>query len=230
MNRNTVLALMIVLAMVVVGVYWVTQPPAPTGGPDPATGTATSDGEAASKPDTASADAPAEEPSEAPSDSEQPPDEAEAEPVKADFCERDFDATEARSADVEALRAAGGLVYIFEREAALDDPYGCADYYLERGLDVDAVDTRDDTEPLTPLFFAIKRNDPKMLRFMIDHGADLNKRAGVANADGERLKPLGYAYNLAFDDTRIDRNEVIGILDSALTEQSATGGLTNDGS
>ena len=101
---------------------------------------------------------------------------------------------------------------------------------LERGLDVDAVDTREKTEPLTPLFFAIKRNDPKMLRFMLDHGADLNKRAGVANADGERLKPLGYAYNLAFDDTRIDRNEVIGILDSALTEQSATGGLTNDGS
>ena len=228
MNRNTVLALMIVLAMVVVGVYWVTQPPAPTGGPDPATGTATPDGEAASKPDTASADAPAEESS----DAEQPPDEtqADAEPVEAGFCERDFDATEARAADVEALRAAGGLVYIFEREAALDDPYGCANYYLERGLDVDAVDTREDTEPLTPLFFAIKRNDPKMLRFMLDHGADLNKRAGVANADGERLKPLGYAYNLAFDDTRIDRNEVIGILDSALTEQSATGGLTNDGS
>ena len=100
-----------------------------------------------------------------------------------------------------------------------------AGFFLLCGLDVDAVDTREDTEPLTPLFFAIKRNDPKMLRFMIDHGADLNKRAGVANADGERLKPLGYAYNLAFDDTRIDRNKVIGILDSALTEQSATGGL-----
>ena len=149
MNRNTVLALMIVLAMVVVGVYWVTQPPAPTGGPDPAAGTATPDGEAASKPDTASADAPAEEPSDAPSDSEQPPDEtqADAEPVEAGFCERDFDATEARSADVEALRAAGGLVYIFEREAALDDPYGCADYYLAHGLEIDAVDPRDDHAP-----------------------------------------------------------------------------------
>ena len=141
---------------------------------------------------------------------------AQAATAPKGFCERDFEQVEAREADVADLQAAGGLVHIFEREARLEDPYGCADFYLAHGLDVNAVDERDDTEPLTGLFYAIQRNDPKMLRFMIAHDADLEKRAGPKDT-----RAMGYAYYLALKDQRIDRNEIIGILDGALTRQAA---------
>ena len=131
------------------------------------------------------------------------------------FCERDFEQVEAREADASELQAAGGLVHIFEREAQLEDPYGCADFYLAHGLDVDAVDEREDTEPLTGLFYAIQRNDPKMLRFMIEHDADLEKRAGAKDT-----RAMGYAYYLAIKDQRIDRNKIISLLDAELTRQA----------
>lgn len=133
------------------------------------------------------------------------------------FCERDFEQVAEREADVAELREAGGLVYIFEREARLDDPYGCADFYLDHGLDINAVDTRADGDQLTGLFYAIQRNDPKMLRFMIEHDADLQQRAGKKDT-----KALGYAYYLALQDQRINRNPVIGILDDTLTRQAAS--------
>ncbi|WP_348764795.1 ankyrin repeat domain-containing protein [uncultured Salinisphaera sp.] len=132
------------------------------------------------------------------------------------FCERDFDQVAEREADVPDLREAGGLVYIFEREARLEDPYGCADFYLAHGLDIDAADPREGGEKLTGLFYAIQRNDPKMLRFMIDHGADLEQRAGKNDT-----RAMGYAYFLALKDQRIDRNGIIGILDSELTRQAS---------
>ena len=132
------------------------------------------------------------------------------------FCERDFDQVAEREADVPELQEAGGLVYIFEREARLDDPYGCADFYLAHGLDIDAADPREDSEKLTGLFYAIQRNDPKMLRFMIDHGADLEQRAGKNDT-----RAMGYAYFLAIKDQRIDRNRIIGMLDSELTRQAS---------
>ncbi|MES1951531.1 hypothetical protein S4A8_11787 [Salinisphaera sp. S4-8] len=132
------------------------------------------------------------------------------------FCERDFDQVAEREADVPELRDAGGLVYIFEREARLDDPYGCADFYLAHGLDINAADPREDGEQLTGLFYAIQRNDPKMLRFMIDHGADLQQRAGKNDT-----RAMGYAYFLALKDQRIDRNRIIGMLDSELTRQAS---------
>ena len=69
---------------------------------------------------------------------------------------------------------------------------------------------------LTGLFFAIQRNDPKMLRFMIDHGADLQHRAGKNDT-----RAMGYAYFLALKDQRIDRNRIIGMLDSELTRQAS---------
>jgi hypothetical protein len=132
------------------------------------------------------------------------------------FCERDFDQVAEREADVPDLREAGGLVYIFEREARLYDPYGCADFYLAHGLDIDAEDPRAGSDQLTGLFFAIQRNDPQMLRFMIDHGADLQHRAGKNDT-----RAMGYAYFLALKDQRIDRNRIIGMLDSELTRQAS---------
>lgn len=148
---------------------------------------------------------------------------AQTQPEPKDFCERDFSQVAEREADVPELQQAGGLVHIFEREARLDDPYGCADFYLDHGLAIDAVDPRTDGERLTGLFYAIKRNDPRMLNFMIDHGADLQKRAGAKDT-----RAMGYAYYLALQDQRIDRNEVIGILDSELTRQASRDQSAND--
>jgi ankyrin repeat protein len=47
-----------------------------------------------------------------------------------------------------------------------------------------------DLEEMTPLHYAIKRNDPKIVQILIDYGADLNAK----NKDG--LTPLHYAVSL----------------------------------
>lgn len=189
MKKGVVVAIVVLLAIAAGIAYWLTSTPRPA--PEPPV---------AEKP----------EPPARPAAPEKPP-----EPEPKGFCERDFGAVEEREADVDDLADKGGLVHIFEREARLADPYGCADFYLTHGLNIDAVDPRDEHEPLTGLFFAIERNDPKMVHFMIDHGADLKKRAGT-----DEVKPMGYAYSLALKDNRIDRNKVIGILDKALTRQA----------
>lgn len=205
--KKTLIAVVVLAVIAAGGLYWLNRPapvPVPNGGQK----TPVAEQRAENAPTAA---AHAETESDAAARAEPPP-------KPKGFCERDFDDVAARKADVADLRAQGGLVHIFEREAQLADPYGCADYYLARGLDIDAADPRDDHEPLTPLFFAIKRNDPKMLRFMIEHGADLEKRAGKNDT-----RPMGYAYYLALQDQRIDRNEIIGMLDVALTKQAASG-------
>lgn len=127
----------------------------------------------------------------------------------AGFCQRDFSDVAARKADVPRLQQAGGVVHIFEHAA---HPYRCAAFYLGHGLDINAADPRPDHGDLTGLEYAIKRNNPKMVRFMIHHGANLQERAG-----SRRLKPYGYAVYLAFHDRNVDRNPVISILDKALT-------------
>ncbi|MDA3920491.1 MAG: ankyrin repeat domain-containing protein [Salinisphaera sp.] len=132
------------------------------------------------------------------------------------FCGRDFSDVSSRTSDAAALAKAGGLVQIFQHEAALSDPYGCADFYLKHGLNIDAADPRSDSQHLTPLLFAIKRNDPKMVTFMLDHGADLKQRGGP-----EKIKPYGYAVYLALHNRSTNYNPVIGLLDQALTKQSA---------
>ncbi len=208
MKKGVVLVLVLLVAIAASAVYLTRQST-----PQPAQTTPPANTEASTSEDTTGAagasDQPADSKTQAAAEPAPPP------PPK-DFCERDFQKIAERKADVADLQSQGGLVHIFEREAQLADPYGCADFYLEQGLDIDAVDPREDHDKLTGLFFAIQRNDPKMVSFMIDHGADLNKRAGKSNT-----RAMGYAYYLALNDQRINRNEVIGILDSALTEQAA---------
>jgi len=212
MKKGVAIAV-VVLAVAGAGVvYWLSGEQQPQSQPSAAGPTAPAT-DAPEQPDTSSDNLTA-----SPATTVSPAQSPDRTPEPVGFCERDFDDTDAREADTEALENAGGLVYIFEREARLDDPYGCADYYLAHGLEIDAVDPRDDHAPLTGLFFAIKRNDPKMVRFMIEHGADLKEPAGK-----DDIKPMGYAYSLALKDTRIDRNEVIGILDAALTQQARAG-------
>lgn len=120
-------------------------------------------------------------------------------------------------ADTKTITQAGGLVQIFQHEAALADAYGCATAYLKHGGKVDEVDPRADSEHLTPLLFAIKRNDPKMVHFMLDHGADPNKRGGP-----QKIKPYGYAVFQALHHQSTNYNTVINILDSALGDHPAS--------
>ncbi|GAB3676557.1 hypothetical protein [Salinisphaera aquimarina] len=220
MKKGIIIAV-VVLAAIAASAYWF-ETRSPTPGPSPTTEPAspapeTNEGEQNTPPANAGETVPPEPNAQAEAEPAPPP------PPK-DFCARDFADVEAREADASRLKAQGGLVHIFEREAQLADPYGCADFYLQHGLDIDATDPRSDHEPLSGLFFAIQRNDPKMLNFMIDHGADLKKRAGKKDT-----RALGYAYYLALNDTRINRNEVIGILDAALTRQAENGASTAAG-
>lgn len=136
---------------------------------------------------------------------EQPPAPVESLP----FCQRDFSAVAKRRNDIAALQAAGGLVHLLARKQAAP-PFECAAFYLSQGLDVNAVGA----DGLTALHYAIKANQPKMLRFVIAHGAALKQKAGA-----KQLEPMGYAYYLALNNTKVDRNKVIAILNSALVER-----------
>lgn len=152
-----------------------------------------------------------------PAPSKAPP--AKVEPVIA-YCQKAAN-DNASSAATQALADKGGLVAILQKEAALNgDPYTCGDYYLAHGGDIDATDPRTDSEHLTPLLFAIKRNDPRMVSYVIDHDADLKKRGGSND-----VRPYGYAVFLALQNRSTNYNPVIAQLDKALkTSAAGTGG------
>lgn len=122
------------------------------------------------------------------------------------FCQRDFSAVEERRSDIPALEAAGGLVHLLARRQAAP-PFECAAFYLAQGLNVNAVGPYG----LTALHYAIRINAPKMVQFVIAHGADLHKKAS-----DRQLEAMGYAYYLALADPQVDRNRVIAILNDAL--------------
>lgn len=122
------------------------------------------------------------------------------------FCQRDFTARAQRREDLTELAAAGGLVHLLKRKQARA-PFECAAYYLGLGLDVDATGPAG----LTALHYAIKDNNPKMLQFVIKHGADLHKKAG-----DKQLNPMSYAYYLALNHPQTNRNPIIKRLNKAL--------------
>lgn len=143
------------------------------------------------------------------------PEKSAEDPVLA-YCRRAA-SDKADASATAALAKQGGLVAILNKESALKgDPYACGDYYLAHGGDIDAKDPRESSEHLTPLLFAIQRNDPKMLACIIDHGADLKKRGGP-----EDVKPYGYAVFLALKNRATNYNRVIADLDAALKKAPA---------
>lgn len=131
----------------------------------------------------------------------------------ATYCNRDFDDKAARRDDVADLQAAGGLNYIFSH-GHMSPPFKCAAYYLALGLDIDASAS---TTGLTPLLYAINANAPRLVTFLIDHGADLHKKAGE-----HQLAPMGYAYYLALNNRTINRSQIISIINKALTKAGGT--------
>jgi len=120
----------------------------------------------------------------------------------------------ATAPSVQTLAREGGLVYLFAHRQRVAQPYACASYYLDHGLNINAKDPRPGYRPLTALTYAIRQNDPRLTRFLIQKGASLYKPADRAG-----LKPLAYAYHLAVKYTSVNRNTVIGILSDALDRQ-----------
>lgn len=125
----------------------------------------------------------------------------------------------ATAPSVHTLAREGGLVYLFAHRQRVAQPYACASYYLDNGLDIDAKDPRPGYRPLTALTYAIRQNDAQLTRFLIQHGASLYKPADRAG-----LKPLAYAYHLAVKYTSVNRNTVIGILSDALDRREQKSG------
>ncbi|WP_423822890.1 ankyrin repeat domain-containing protein [Salinisphaera sp. SPP-AMP-43] len=212
MKKGLAIAIaVIVIAAAAVGIYWSVRSPQPSQEPT---------GEATQKPaqpqpegqGQGQAEQPAEKPAPKPEPAEkpEPPTTTQAASPAAAYCADDHD-----KAQTQALTLAGGLVQIFQHQAALADAYDCAKAYLGHGGDIDAADPRADSQHLTPLLFAIKRNDPQMVRFMIDHGADLNQPGGPKD-----IKPYGYAVYSALHNQSTDYNQVIQILDSSMNQGS----------
>lgn len=128
------------------------------------------------------------------------------------YCDRDFTDKASRRDDVAGLQAAGGLNHIFS-QGHMTPPFKCAAYYLALGLDINATSP---TTGLTPLHYAINANVPLLVTFLIDHGADLHKKAGE-----HQLEPMGYVYYLALNNRAINRSQVISIINKALTKAAS---------
>ncbi|NNC22548.1 hypothetical protein HKX42_01675 [Salinisphaera sp. USBA-960] len=141
--------------------------------------------------------------------------------VPSAFAEGDRDACQGAASptdngppSVQSINSQGGLIYLFAHQQQILQPYDCARYYIAQGLSVDTRDPRPDHRPLTPLMYAIRQNDARLTKFLIQQGADLHKPSGR-----DQLKPMAYAYQLAVKYTSVDRNAVIGVLNNAITEQ-----------
>lgn len=207
MNRR-IIAAVAVIAIVGIGaaVYWSHTPqhhsPAPSNNPTQRNGSA-------SAPQN-KRPSPSQNQSRTQQHQEQAPAKPAASPAER-YCSQAHD-----KADTKALSQSGGLVQIFQHESQLGDAYDCASTFLAHGGNVDATESGDDSEHLTPLLFAIKRNDTKMVHFMLDHGADPNKRAGP-----HHIRPYGYAISQAFKHQGTNYNKVIAILNSALGDKSS---------
>lgn len=212
MKKSGVAAIAGLVVLIIIGViYWQTRPETSSsassnttnGGPGstPSAGAASPTGPTGSKPKT-----------HAPAPKHTHPDRA----AVLAYCSQPGDDRSARAPDAKILAGHGGLVAIFENEAAVHDVYACGQRYLQAGGDIDAVDPRQDSDHLTPLLFAIHRNDPKMVHFVLDHGANPSKRGGP-----QQVKPYGYAVFLALKNQATNYNEVIGILDTALRQKDS---------
>lgn len=129
----------------------------------------------------------------------------------ARYCAADHD-----KADTKALTQAGGLIQIFQHDSELQNAYRCAEDYIKHGGRINQIDPRKKGESLTPLLYAIKRDDAKMVRFMLSHGANLEQRGGKNN-----LKPYGYAVAQGLRNRDKDYNAVIKLLNTAMERQNA---------
>jgi hypothetical protein len=80
-----------------------------------------------------------------------------------------------------------------------------ADYFIDKGI---AINRIDEIDGLTPLHKEILANNPKLVKYLIDKGADLSIKE--RNSD---LTPLQFAKVLADKNKDIDRSEVISLLE-----------------
>ncbi len=80
-----------------------------------------------------------------------------------------------------------------------------ADSFIEKGIEISKID---EIDGLTPLHKEILANNPKLVKYLIDKGADLSIKEKNNN-----LTPLQFAELLTNKNKDIDRSEVISLLE-----------------
>lgn len=126
------------------------------------------------------------------------------------YCADDHDKSHMASLDDD-----GGLIHLFEHADEVDNAYDCAAEYLDHEGDINAERRVGDSRPTTPLFHAIKENDPKMVQFMLDHGADPKQRVDIGD---KKMRAYGFAVYQAIHHKGDNYNPVIEAIDDAMEE------------
>ncbi|MBL1277863.1 MAG: hypothetical protein COB30_017420 [Ectothiorhodospiraceae bacterium] len=116
--------------------------------------------------------------------------------------------------DIKELSEGVGLNYILYVEGKNSTEYELAKLFLAKGLDVDGVDHYTAAPPndkkFTPLQSTVVMNDVPRIKFLIEHGADLQIRGDVGMTALEYAKKIHKAGS-----ERQDRTEIIQILSDA---------------
>lgn len=107
--------------------------------------------------------------------------------------------------DIERMRALNGLAYILAPPA--EGKFEIAERYLEKGLDVNAeIHTTLNVSTFTPLHMFATFNEPSVVAFLLEHGADKSK------LDSEGRTPLQGAEQQQARQPKSDFSQVIKLL------------------
>ncbi|WP_263146027.1 ankyrin repeat domain-containing protein [Pseudomonas sp. RIT-PI-AD] len=107
--------------------------------------------------------------------------------------------------DIERIRGLNGVAYILAPPA--EGKFEIAERYLEKGLDVNAeIHTTLNVSTFTALHMFATFNEPSVVAFLLEHGADKSKR------DSEGRTPLQGAEQQQDREPKSDFSQVIKLL------------------
>lgn len=106
--------------------------------------------------------------------------------------------------DIAELEKGPGLSFV------LDDGREYADFLIQKGINVNKVSP---TTGITPLFQAVVENDPKLVKYLLVKGADVNIK-GYDKLLPRAMTPLELVDYLKLKNPNIDRSAVKTILEA----------------
>lgn len=123
------------------------------------------------------------------------------------LCEHYMKTYRGDETDMEEL-AIGGLDPILNGESK--KKYEIAAFFIAKGLDVNGVNHYSSRGPgdVTPLHASVLYNDPERAKFLLDHGADVNRKS----KSYDNMTPLQLAQAMQKKRPREDRGELIRLL------------------